>query len=80
MACIKAEMPQKQWVTVNSVTSLNDVLDRSGNASGRSNAAEKNNDKTNVNQVNEANVKRPIKSQEQHNPRKQVRLAVAFLN
>ena len=66
-ASIKAEMLWNEWFTVNSVNSLIDVLDSS--VSGRSQAAEMNDEKTSINHVIEEKTNRPIKLQEQRNPR-----------
>ena len=68
-ASVKAEMLWNEWFTVNSVNSLFDVLDSSAKVSGRSEAAEMNDEKASVNHVNEAKSKQPIKSQEQRKPR-----------
>ena len=57
-ASIKAEMLWNEWFTVNSVNRLIDGLDSS--VSGRSKAAEMNDEKTSINHVNEAKTKRPI--------------------
>ena len=54
---------------MNIVNSLNDVLDDSVKMSGRSKTAKMNNEKTSINQVKEARMKSPIKSQEQRIPR-----------
>ena len=77
-ASIKSEVLWYKRFTVNSVNSLTDVLDSS--VSGRSKAAEMNDEKTSINYVVEAKTKRPIKLQEQRNPRKQVILVVALPN
>ena len=66
-ASIKADMLWNEWFTVNSVNSLIDVLDSS--VSGRSQAAEMNDEKTSINHVIEEKTNRPIKLQEQRNPR-----------
>ena len=55
-ASIKAEMLWSEWVTVNGVNSLIDALDI--RVSGRSKAAEINEEKTSINHVNEAKTKR----------------------
>ena len=52
-ASIKADMQWNEWFTVNSVNSLNNVSDGSVKVSGRNMAAERNNEKTSLNQVNE---------------------------
>ena len=69
-ASVKAEMLWNEWFTVNSVNSLFDVLGSSAKVSGRSEAAETNDEKASVNHGNEAKSKQPIKSQEQRKSRK----------
>ena len=79
-ASMEAEMIWNEWFTVNSVNSLNDVLDSSAKASRGSEAAEMNDEKTSMNQVNEGKKKPPIKSQEQRNSRETSKISRSITN
>ena len=66
---IKAETLWNEWFTVNSVISLNDVLDNSEASSVKSRSTESANEANAVNRVNQANRRQPVKMQDERNSR-----------
>ena len=66
---MKAETLWNEWFTVNSVISLNDVLDNSEASSVKSRPAESANEANTVNRNNQAKRRQPIKMQDERNSR-----------
>ena len=66
---IKAETLWKEWFTVNSEISLNEVLADSEASSVKSRPAESANEANAVNRINQANRRQPIKMQDERNSR-----------
>ena len=66
---VKAETLWNEWFTVNSVISLNDVLDNSEASSVKSRPAESANVSNTVNRINQAKRRQPIKMQDERNSR-----------
>ena len=66
---VKAETLWNEWFTVNSVISLNDVLDNSEASSVKSRPAESANEANTVNRINQAKRRQPIKMQDERNSR-----------
>ena len=66
---IKAETLWNEWFTVNSVISLNDVLDSSEANRAKSRSTERANEANAVNRINKANLRQPIKMQDERYPR-----------
>ena len=66
---VKAETVWNEWFTVNSVFSLNDVLDNSEASSVKSRPAESANEANTVNRINQAKRRQPIKMQDERNSR-----------
>ena len=66
---IKAEILWNEWLTVNSVISLNDVLDGSDVSSEKGKPAENANEGIGVNRINQASRRQPIKLQNEPNSR-----------
>ena len=66
---VKAETLWNEWFTVNSVISLNDVLDNSEASSVKSRPAESANEAKLVNRINQAKRRQPIKLQDERNSR-----------
>ena len=66
---VKAETLWNEWFTVNSVISLNDVLDNSEASSVKSRPAESANEANTVNRINQTKRRQPIKLQDERNSR-----------
>ena len=66
---MKTETLWNEWFTVNSVISLNDVLDNSEASSVKSRPAESANEANTVNRINQSKRRQPIKMQDERNSR-----------
>ena len=66
-SALKAETLWNEWFTVNSVISLNDVLDNSEASSEKSRPAESANEANTVNRINQANRRQPIITHDERN-------------
>ena len=66
---VKAETLWNEWFTVNSVISLNDVLDNSEASSVKGSQAESVKAANTVNRINQAKRRKPIKTQDERNSR-----------
>ena len=66
---VKAETLWNEWFTVNSVISLNDVLDNSEASSVKSRPAESTTEANTVNCINQAKGRQPVKTQDERNSR-----------
>ena len=64
---VKAETLWNEWFTVNSVISLNDVLDNGEASSVKSRPAESANEANTVNRIIQAKRRQPIKMQDERN-------------
>ena len=68
-ASIKAETLWNEWFTVNSVISLNNVLENGELTSEQAEAAKRENECNSINRVAKANLKQPIRTRDERNSR-----------
>ena len=68
-ASIKAETLWNEWFTVNSINSLNDVLENKQATSERSNPDKSESENNCVNSINQARKNQPIRAQDTRNSR-----------